>query len=236
MRTTPRRPRKSNRRCKRCNRRHPVGRWTPERLMHRSATAGEKEVRERRDIRVRHPVKGRGHDRIPALALAVAVGPHFRGQIGLALRGQPRDLVLAFEVGKVAHAAAQCLGALPCPAARASDRACRSPSIWPAASRSARQAALISASFIPCTTGSICGEGRSCSRISTSWFSMKSFGCPAIEGIRGVGELPPGPWQASAGSCAASRASGEGRRAARLPTAPPGHTPHIFFAALPRVP
>jgi hypothetical protein len=34
----------------------------------------------------------------------------------------------------------------------------------------------ISASFMPFTIGCICGAGRSSSRISTSWFSMKVFG------------------------------------------------------------
>ena len=47
---------------------------------------------------------------------------------------------------------------------------------------------------MPFRSGRICGAGRSSSRMSTSWFSMKSFGWPAIEGIPALTELPSGPW------------------------------------------
>jgi len=60
------------------------------------------------------------------------------------------------------------------------------------------------ASFIPLTIGSIDGDGRSSSRISTSWFSINSFGWPAMDGRPGLVELPPGPWQVTQLSWAAT--------------------------------
>ena len=46
---------------------------------------------------------------------------------------------------------------------------------------------------MPAITSFICATSRSPSRISTSWFSMKTVGCPASEGICAICELPPGP-------------------------------------------
>ena len=51
-------------------------------------------------------------------------------------------------------------------------------------------------SVMPAITSFIGAMSRSPSRISTSWFSMKSFGWPASEGICAICELPPGPWHA----------------------------------------
>jgi hypothetical protein len=81
-----------------------------------------------------------------------------------------------------------------------------------------------SASFMSLTIGSIWGEGRSSSRIRTSWVSMKSFGCPAIKGMPAVTELPSGPWHARQGSWErteeAKRAVSSPAILASLPSAP----------------
>ena len=51
---------------------------------------------------------------------------------------------------------------------------------------------MISGSFRPFTTGSIWSDLRSSSRNRISWFSRKSFGCPAIDGICGFSRVAVG--------------------------------------------
>src|SRR5688572_307023 len=72
-----------------------------------SSGTSRKEVGERPDLAVLHAVERSSHGRIRALV--VAVGPHFRFQVVLALPGQARHLFLAAEVGEMADAAAQLL-------------------------------------------------------------------------------------------------------------------------------
>ena len=72
---------------------------------------------------------------------------------------------------------------------------------------------MMVSSLMPATNPSSAGTSRSPSRIKTSWFSMNSFGWPASEGVGGICELPPGPWQhcsatvAGGGCCAVAPAA-----------------------------
>ena len=63
-------------------------------------------MRERCYIRVGDAVQRRGHRRIAAFALVVAVSAHFGSQIRLSLSRQAWDLMLSPEVREVAYAAA----------------------------------------------------------------------------------------------------------------------------------